>query len=274
MKRRLHTVQVRGTHGTVGARIAAGPYTASIVEHEPNGRLPRHAHGYANVTLLLSGGLTESLARREFECGPGTLFFRAPAEPHSNRYASTGSRSLIIDVPPPAYETSRSVRRLFESVSIRRGEASCRIARRIADEVMQPDEYSALAIEGLVLELIASALRHDRSTSSGPPWFDRVVAYLEAARTARVDMSQLAVLAGVPAHRLVTEFRRRVGFTPGAFHRHLRTGWAANELTGTDKPIAQVASEAGFTDQSHLTRVFVRCVGVTPAAYRKRATER
>jgi AraC-like DNA-binding protein len=33
--------------------------------------------------------------------------------------------------------------------------------------------------------------------------------------------------------------------------------------------LAAVALDAGFTDQSHFTRVFTRLVGVTPAAFRR-----
>ena len=48
--------------------------------------------------------------------------------------------------------------------------------------------------------------------------------------------------------------------------------WAAHELLRSDKSIARIATEAGFTDQSHLTRVFVRHIGCAPGAYRKRSS--
>jgi transcriptional regulator GlxA family with amidase domain len=41
-------------------------------------------------------------------------------------------------------------------------------------------------------------------------------------------------------------------------------------LSDTLRPIADIAFETGFTDQSHLTRVFRRSLGETPAAFRKR----
>ena len=36
----------------------------------------------------------------------------------------------------------------------------------------------------------------------------------------------------------------------------------------TDQPHAQIAQEAGFADQSHLTSIFRREMGVTPGRYR------
>jgi AraC family transcriptional regulator len=39
-------------------------------------------------------------------------------------------------------------------------------------------------------------------------------------------------------------------------------------LLRTDQPIAAIAAACGFSSQSHLTRVFQRHVGKTPAVYR------
>ena len=40
-------------------------------------------------------------------------------------------------------------------------------------------------------------------------------------------------------------------------------------LADTDLPIATLAYQAGFADQSALTRVMRRTTGLTPSAYRK-----
>jgi AraC family transcriptional regulator len=265
-------VPIRGTHGSVRAHFAAGPFTARIVEHAPNSRLPRHAHDVANVTLVLAGAVSESVARRELEYHSGMLFFRPPAEAHSNRYAASGSRSLILDVTPNAYAANRKVGRLFDSFAVTRDDAASRAARRIVREMFEPDDCSAIAIEGLVLEMFASAARHFHTVYRHVPWFDRAIEFLEAERVSRIGLGQLAFVAGVSPDRLVREFRRRLGVTPGAFQRILRVEWAAHELLRSDKSIARIATEAGFTDQSHLTRVFVRHIGCAPGAYRKRSS--
>jgi AraC-like DNA-binding protein len=53
--------------------------------------------------------------------------------------------------------------------------------------------------------------------------------------------------------------------------RQLRVEWAAQQLRETTSPIAEISCAAGFSDQSHFTRVFGRAMGVSPAAYRRRA---
>lgn len=57
-----------------------------------------------------------------------------------------------------------------------------------------------------------------------------------------------------------------MGITPHAFQTNLRIGHACT-LSRAGDPPAAVAAACGFADQSHLTRVFKRAVGVTPAGF-------
>ncbi|HYN81892.1 MAG TPA: helix-turn-helix domain-containing protein [Gemmatimonadaceae bacterium] len=42
----------------------------------------------------------------------------------------------------------------------------------------------------------------------------------------------------------------------------------ARALATSVRSLSQLAQEAGFADQSHMTRLFARYFGITPAAYR------
>ncbi len=78
------------------------------------------------------------------------------------------------------------------------------------------------------------------------------------------------------SRRYVTErFRRQLGTPPKAYARLLRFGHATSLLSGATagRPLAAVAAEAGYYDQSHLTRDFVRLAGMTPGAYAANAVE-
>ncbi|WP_435224499.1 hypothetical protein [Streptomyces sp. Tue6028] len=46
------------------------------------------------------------------------------------------------------------------------------------------------------------------------------------------------------------------------------------ELDRTDRPIAGIATEAGFADQRHLTRMMRRYRGVTPQSWPETASPR
>jgi AraC family transcriptional regulator len=86
-----------------------------------------------------------------------------------------------------------------------------------------------------------------------------------------VGLSELASEVGVNAAHLARVFRARYGTSVGEYGRRLRLDWAAGEIARDDRPIAEIATEAGFADQSHFTRLFRRHVGTTPARFREEA---
>jgi len=67
---------------------------------------------------------------------------------------------------------------------------------------------------------------------------------------------------------LVRAFRGATGLPPHAYLNQQRVR-LARSLLDRGLPPARVAAEAGFADQAHLTRHFMRVVGVPPAAYQR-----
>ena len=81
-----------------------------------------------------------------------------------------------------------------------------------------------------------------------------------------VPLAELARATGLSASRLSHAFTARFGISPAAFSLRLRTDRARRALLA-GSTITQASSDAGFSDQAHLTRNFRRFVGPTPSAY-------
>jgi AraC family transcriptional regulator len=92
--------------------------------------------------------------------------------------------------------------------------------------------------------------------------------YIEANLDADLSLAGIADAVGVRPHRLARDFRDRAGLPLHQYVLGRRVERAAHLLRACDAPIAMIAADCGFADQSHLTTVFRRRVGVTPAAYR------
>jgi AraC family transcriptional regulator len=86
----------------------------------------------------------------------------------------------------------------------------------------------------------------------------------------KLSLRRIAAAAGVHPVHLCRAFPRKFGVTVGDYLRALRVDDAARQLAATRRPIAEIALDAGFDSQSHLTRHFRARLGVTPAAYRAR----
>jgi AraC-like DNA-binding protein len=72
------------------------------------------------------------------------------------------------------------------------------------------------------------------------------------------------------SRRYVTErFRRQLGVSPKSYARLLRFERASRLLAepACGRTVADVATEAGYYDQSHLTRDFVALAGMTPGTF-------
>jgi AraC family transcriptional regulator len=84
-----------------------------------------------------------------------------------------------------------------------------------------------------------------------------------------VTLAELVHAAGVHRAQLARAFQARHGVSVGTYVRRERIYWAARTLRSTGTPIAEIALQAGFADQSHFTRTFVKHMGVSPGLYRR-----
>lgn len=84
-------------------------------------------------------------------------------------------------------------------------------------------------------------------------------------------VADIAAAAELSATQLERAMRRSLGMSPKQLLMRTRLDEAARRLDDTDLPIATIAAQCGFYDQSQFTRQFRRTVGLTPGAYRARA---
>jgi len=90
--------------------------------------------------------------------------------------------------------------------------------------------------------------------------------YIDDHYAEDISVKQLAHIANLSPFHLIRVFSNEVGIPPHAYLTQVRVR-RAKALLARGRPIAQVALETGFADQSHLNRHFKRIVGVTPGQY-------
>lgn len=103
-------------------------------------------------------------------------------------------------------------------------------------------------------EDVAAAVRFIRAHAHGP-----------------IGVADVLGAVAVSRRSLERRFRAALGRGLGEEIRRVRLEKARGLLSGTEMPIAQVATNSGFSETKHLSTVFRREAGVTPTEFRRRS---
>lgn len=96
----------------------------------------------------------------------------------------------------------------------------------------------------------------------------RVVEFIDAHLGEDLSLRTIAQVAEMSPSYFLTMFKRSTGLAPHQYLMAKRIDRARALLTETKLPIVDVASQVGFADQSHLTRLMRRHTGLTPRLMR------
>ena len=101
-----------------------------------------------------------------------------------------------------------------------------------------------------------------------PERLQRVRDYIEAHLDDDLSLTVLADIACLSPYHFSRSFKEATGVGPQRYVMQQRIERAKTLMRRTNQPLAWIAQEAGFSDQSHLTSVFRREIGVTPGRFR------
>jgi AraC family transcriptional regulator len=259
------------------ATVEARDCLVTVAWFPPGAVLEAHVHDRPTFATILDGGFdlaftSPGIRRSSFECPPGTIFTEPAGEKHANYVAPDGAQVVVLQPDVGASELPARCLAMLDRINHFRDGPITTAARRLAREVMAPDDVTPLAIDALALEMLAEASRLDDRRSLGgselPTWLRSTTELIHDRFRESLRIEDFAEAAEVhPAH-LASVFRRVHRMPLAAYIRRLRLDWAAERLIRTNQPISMIAAEAGFADQAHMTRWFRRVMGATPAAYR------
>ena len=242
---------------TGDAGVSAGMVPAAM-------RFRRHAHEGPHLCGVLAGGFVEKTGRAYQSAGPGTVRF-SPSASHDIDFGPRGARCLVIelDAVPEGFALDRSC-------FLADGWLAALLAR-VEAAVSSVAPGAGAALDHGIAELLAQILRRTRTRAAPlpPAWLRGVRDVLADRRGEAMPLDDLARPLGVHRAHLARAFRDHYGVTIGAFVRRLRVERAVHLLGDPGRSLADVALEAGFADQSHMTRAFAATLGTTPGRLRR-----
>jgi AraC family transcriptional regulator len=97
----------------------------------------------------------------------------------------------------------------------------------------------------------------------------RVVARIDARLAHTISQEELARIVGLSKSHFSRAFKISVGQTVHSYIIRRRIEHARDLILTTDEPLSQIALTCGMSDQSHLSRLFKRIVGLSPSIWRR-----
>lgn len=249
-------------------RFGAGTLGLERVEVYLSGGFEPHRHDTYAIGITTAGVQTFRYRGSLRICLPGQLHILHPDETHDGAAGTEdGFGYRIIYIAPELIRQAQEGEPLpFVANPVQPPTSMTRHIESFLESIDEP--ISDLArIE--IAVAVADALR----AISGRPnrhrvqidsrGVDLVRDYLTIHAREQTAASTLEKIAGIDRFTIARQFRRAFGTSPDRY-RTMRRLALVRTAVASGLPLARAAADAGFADQSHMTRQFKKAYGLTP----------
>lgn len=237
------------------------------------GMLAEHSHPEAQVSVHLPALPVSHRARTPVSLHP-------PREPHRGGWSS-GVEAVVFHFAPDVLQDfsetmSRSKVELipkhgFRDPVIEGLAALCR------NEHHSPHALSAFYMESAAYLLLRHILRWYSSVSTecpspdglSPSELSRLTAFIDEKMHSGFTVTELSARMRIPASQFAQRLRFSTGLSVWQFVQQHRVSMAKALLRDRGLRLADIAARLGYFDQSHFTKAFRNCVGLTPGEFRR-----
>lgn len=248
--------------------------TAGLVAVEAAARraFPRHMHDQFGIGAIHQGAQKSFSGRGMVEAQAGDVITVNPGEIHDGLPLDDGMRRWRMVYLDPALvalaladRDGGGAGRELPAPVIRDGRLTGLVDALFAAQTapaapLRRDEALLLMLDALLRE------GGPPPTAPVPTAIRRARQRLDDAPADPASLADLAAECGLSRFQLLRGFARATGLTPHAYQMRRRTALARRRIAD-GMPLAQAAMASGFSDQSHMTRQFVRLYGMTPGVY-------
>lgn len=246
-----------------------------IVEAESGRHFAKHVHEHYGIGILIDGAQRSASGRGQVEATAGDLISVNPAEVHDGMPIGEVRRWHMLYFDPAIIAAQFA--EMTADTGFRWHEFAYPVLTRpyaaeifsalysgLTQQVMRP---AHLALEERLLLLLEFFV--DRPIPASPllgSAASKAQSMIDDNPLAELSLAQLAGEAGLSRFQLVRAFSRLTGLTPHAYVVQKRVH-LAKHLIGKGVALAEASYASGFSDQSHMTRHFVRSFGFSPGLY-------
>ncbi len=202
--------------------------------------LSRHVHEEAYAALVLAGGYEEAGDHGRFRVKAGDVVFHEQFEAHLDRFESS---AVLLNLALPGGCFTPGIASVVD-----------------ADSVVRTAERNRKDAVDLLRSMMVA------ETPRSTDWPDELSAAL--IENPSLKLSRWGEAKGIAPWEVSRGFSLVFGISPEAFRARVRARHALKFIRNTRAPLASIAAELGFSDQSHMTRSVKQLTGMGPRAWR------
>jgi len=260
----------RGNYlGAVRSRWTFTPAQVVETTYASGQRLTRHSHRHVYLAVVTAGALREHAHRHAHELSRGQVVFNDAGEDHEDLVLADGTRCLNLELRPDFLKSmeAEGFRPRAPLLYSGLGAGITALGRL---QAALGDPGGDLDFEEALVELLLAVSAAEERRPRGRAWLPRTLELLHDGSRGGVSLDRIASVAGLHRTHLCRAFRVSTGCTIGEYVRRLRADRAHEQLRAGALPLAAVAADCGYSDQSHMTRELRRLYGSSPSGIRRR----
>ncbi len=262
------------------------PFATYLLAH-PNLHVA-HRHSFYHIVLFTGGAGKHTIDFEQFEVRPGQIYFMRPGQVHS--WAFEGDMDgYIINFSDDIFSKLLADTQFAEQFLFFRGIATQsvihldaeafdqvkRLMENILKESKEKENFTNEMIGALLISLLITVSRNQSKTAEyKAPLHHQLVLQnfsnlVERYFSEKRLPKEYAAMLFITANHLNALCRHLVGKSAGSIIRERILLEAKRLLVNANLPIAEIATELNFTDNSYFTKFFKKHTAQTPEEFRK-----
>ena len=251
-------------------KISSDNFDIALTDYNYGHRQNWHKHDEFILTMNLKGLVREQVKSEDLLLKPFSVGIKPAGVLHTDHFSPKSVRAIRISLSENFINELENQALLDMNWRWTKDLQITRQFLRLVDGLVF-DKLAEEDCSAYIYEIFAALLPHKNkyNYSDAPVWLKTAKENLEENFTAGVRLTQLADEANVHPVYFARQFRRFYGCSVGRYVRRIQFQKSADLLADSNNSLAGIAIRLGFSDQSHLTRIFASEFGITPGHFRK-----
>ncbi|MEP1096067.1 MAG: AraC family transcriptional regulator [Cyclobacteriaceae bacterium] len=243
--------------GKTSDRFQNGLFSVSIVEYSHMVSEDWHYHEDVHLSSILVGGNQESRRKGDIDVKPGKIMTYREGEIHRNRNTVFPSKNLNIELSTDFFNDE------FQFSKLQLNNKAYVSLLKVYHELSLNDTYSHQSIHQLIKSLF-----YEDESSNTPYWIDKIKTLLNDRWQEFVSLDELSTELGLHPVSISKYFAKHAKCTLADYMRIIKIERAVYMLLNSSLSLTEIAYRCGFSDQSHMNRLFRHYIGFTPKKLR------